>query len=67
MICSDGILDTEIDAIRVDEQRIADLLSGAMQFSAQALVDRLMDALRANPRPLRDDVAIMVLRRAPAG
>jgi sigma-B regulation protein RsbU (phosphoserine phosphatase) len=67
VICSDGILDTEIDATRVDEQRIADLLSGAMQFSAQALVHRLMDALRANTRPLRDDIAILVLRRAPAG
>lgn len=62
VLCSDGILDTTIDAIRVDEQRVAELLSGAPQASAQALVDRLVHALRMNERPLRDDIAIMALR-----
>lgn len=66
VICSDGILDTEIDAVRVDEQRVAELLSGMAQVSAQALRARLIDALRANERPLRDDVAIMILRNDPS-
>jgi len=63
VLCSDGIHDAEIDAVRVDEQRVFELLSGAPQADAQALVDRLVHALRATERPLRDDVAIMVLRR----
>jgi len=63
VICSDGIHDTEIDGVRVDERRVNDLLSGTPQASAQMLVDRLTHALRATQRPLRDDVAIMVLRR----
>jgi serine phosphatase RsbU (regulator of sigma subunit) len=67
VLCSDGILDTEIDGIRVDEERLAGLLSGDPDASAQGLVDRLMHALRAIDRPLRDDVAIMALRRTPAG
>jgi sigma-B regulation protein RsbU (phosphoserine phosphatase) len=67
VMCSDGILDTEIDGIRVDEERLVELLSGAPQASAQGLVDRLMQALGAIDRPLRDDVAIMALRRTPAG
>ena len=65
IIYSDGILDTEIDGIRVDEQRIAELLSGTPQASAQALVDRLMYALQEIDRPLRDDVAFLALRRTP--
>ena len=63
VLCSDGIHDAEIDAVRIDEQRVFELLSGAAQASAQALVDRLVDPLRSARRPLRDDVAIMVLRR----
>ncbi len=35
----DGILDTRIDGIRVDEERIAGLLSGNASASAQGLVD----------------------------
>ena len=65
VLCSDGILDTEIDAVRVDEEHLAGLLCGTAHVSAQALVDRLIYALRANQRPLRDDVAIMVLRKEP--
>jgi serine phosphatase RsbU (regulator of sigma subunit) len=66
VLCSDGILDTEIDGIRVDEPRIVGLLSGVPEASAQALVDRLMHALQTIERPLRDDVAIMALRRTRA-
>lgn len=65
VICSDGILDTELDGIRIDEQGLVELLSGASQVTAQGLVERLMDALRGVDRPLRDDVAIMALRRTP--
>ena len=66
VICSDGIHDSEIDAVRVDEQHVLELLSGTPQASAQALVDRLLQPLRRTPRPLRDDVAILALRHAPA-
>jgi len=64
VVYSDGILDTEIDGIRVDEPCIATLLSGAPDASAQTLVDRLQQALRRMDRR-RDDVAIMALRRTP--
>lgn len=62
VLCSDGIHDTEINAVRVDEQRVCELLTGAPLADAEGLVHRLLDALRATQRPLRDDVAIMVLR-----
>jgi len=65
VICSDGILDIEIDGDRVDEQRVSELLCGPQQASAQTLVDRLLHALRPSLRPLRDDIAIMALRRTP--
>lgn len=65
VMCSDGIFDTEIDAIRVDEERLAGLLSGSPRANAQAVIDRLTGALHANDRPLRDDIAIMVVRRTP--
>lgn len=66
VMCSDGIHDTRLDGIRIDEQRVAELLAGSAQASAQDLVDRLMQALRGVDRPLRDDIAIMALRRTPA-
>ncbi len=62
VVCSDGIHDITLDGIRVDEHRVAQLLSGPSQASAQDLVDRLMLALADVDRPLRDDVAIMALR-----
>lgn len=66
VMCSDGIHDTKLDGIRIDEERVAELLSGSSQASAQDLVDRLVQAVRDVDRPLRDDVAIMALRRTPA-
>ena len=65
VICSDGILDTEIDGDRVDEQRVSELLCGPQHAGVQMLVDRLLHALRSSLRPLRDDIAIMALRRTP--
>ena len=62
VMCSDGIHDTEIDAVRVDERRVSELLAGTPLADAQGLLDRLVSALRATQRPLRDDVAIMVIR-----
>jgi sigma-B regulation protein RsbU (phosphoserine phosphatase) len=62
VICSDGILDTEIDGIPMDEQRVAQLLAGTPGASAQTLVDRLVRALQRVDRPLRDDVAVIALR-----
>ena len=67
LVYSDGILDTEIDGRPMDEQHIARLLAHIPQASAQVLVDRLKDALRATDRRLRDDVAIMALRRIVSG
>lgn len=66
VMCSDGIHDTKLDGIRLDEERVAELLAGSSQASAQDLVDRLVQAVRDVDRPLRDDVAIMALRRTPA-
>lgn len=65
VISSDGIYDTRLDGIRVDEDRVAQLLSGPSQASAHDLVDRLMLALDDVDRPLRDDIAVMALRRTP--
>lgn len=67
VMCSDGIHDTKLDGIRLDEERVAELLSGRSAASARDLVDRLVQAVRDVDRPLRDDVAIMALRRTPAG
>lgn len=66
VMCSDGIHDTKLGGIRLGEERVAELLSGSAQASAQGLVDRLVQAVRDVDRPLRDDVAIMALRRTPA-
>jgi len=64
VISSDGILDTEIDGVRTDEHSIGVLLSGTPHARAAALVDRLVRAIEGVTRPLRDDVAIMALRRS---
>ncbi|HEX8159300.1 MAG TPA: GAF domain-containing SpoIIE family protein phosphatase [Solirubrobacteraceae bacterium] len=66
VLYSDGILDTELDGVLVDEQRVAQLLSGIPHASAQALVDQLEHALHRLDR-LRDDVAIMAIRRTAQG
>lgn len=66
VVYSDGLLDTEIDGVRLDESRVPELLAGTAGASVQALVDRLMHAVRGNGRRLRDDVAILALRRTPA-
>ncbi|MFP5361915.1 MAG: PP2C family protein-serine/threonine phosphatase [Thermoleophilia bacterium] len=63
VICSDGIFDADLDGARIDEQRLAALLTGAGDVSAQDLIDRLTGALSAAERPLRDDIAIMTMRR----
>lgn len=63
VICSDGIFDADLDGARIDEQRVAALLTGAGHASAQDVIDRLTGALSAAERPLRDDIAIMTLRR----
>jgi sigma-B regulation protein RsbU (phosphoserine phosphatase) len=62
---SDGILDAEIDGVRVDEEQLAALLGGPPDASAQAIVDRLVALLHGLDHPLRDDVAAMALRRTP--
>lgn len=67
VICSDGIYDTQIDRVAVDEQRVADLLAGVPDASPRILVERLTRALRSTARPLRDDVAIMALQRSRSG
>jgi serine phosphatase RsbU (regulator of sigma subunit) len=65
-VYSDGALDATIDGERVDEQALAGLLEGPPGACAQALVERLVQSLRRSDRPLRDDVALLALRRSPA-
>ena len=62
---TDGILDGEIGGVRMSEERVAELLEGAPRASAESLVERLMSAVRGCDRPLRDDVAVLALRRMP--
>lgn len=57
------LADSEINGVRVEEHHVAALLAPTRPVSAQALVDRLTDALHAADRRTRDDVAIMALRR----
>ena len=63
VLYSDGILDIEADGVRVDEDRIPELLAGASPATAQTLVNRLAGVLQSPDCHTRDDVAIMVLRR----
>jgi serine phosphatase RsbU (regulator of sigma subunit) len=65
IVYSDGILDSEIDGARVDEQRVGALLSGPPAATAAELVGRLRRAVRGTEAPLRDDVAFLALRCAP--
>ena len=65
VIYSDGTLDIELGAGRITEQRLAELLTGFTYARAEELVDRLTSAFQDAERPLRDDVAIMTLRRTP--
>lgn len=65
VVWSDGIYDAQLDGRAVDEHRVAELLRGAPGAGAQALVERLKVALKTTERSLRDDVAIMVIRRTP--
>lgn len=65
VVCSDGILDTKLDGIRVDEQLVVELLSGRSHASAEDHVAQLAGVLRDADRPLRDDIAIMTLQRTP--
>ncbi|MEA2151630.1 MAG: phosphoserine phosphatase RsbU/P [Solirubrobacteraceae bacterium] len=62
VVYSDGLLDAEHDGVVVDEHHLATLLAGAPDADAQMLVDRLWQTLGGVDR-LRDDVAIMALRR----
>jgi len=62
VIFSDGILETEINGVVVDEQHLTRLLGVAAHAGVQTLVDRLSQAVRRMDR-LRDDIAIMALQR----
>ena len=63
VLYSDGIHDAKLAGVRVDEQRLSELLADCVHASAQNLVDGLTRALSDVERPLRDDIAIMALRR----
>jgi serine phosphatase RsbU (regulator of sigma subunit) len=67
VLSSDGIHDATLGGTRVDEQRVAELLSGSARASAQEVVNRLVSAVADIQRPLRDDIAIMTLRRITMG
>ncbi len=64
VVYSDGLLDIDADVERAEEH-MAGLLAGPPGADAQTLVDRLWHALGDSDR-LRDDVAIMALRRTTA-
>jgi serine phosphatase RsbU (regulator of sigma subunit) len=66
LVYSDGILDNDIDGVRIDEPRLAMLLAGTPEAAAQDVVDRLVHLIDRIDRPLRDDVAVMALRRTPS-
>jgi serine phosphatase RsbU (regulator of sigma subunit) len=66
VVYSDGILDAAIDGAPVDERRIIDVLTGPPRAAAADLVGRLLGSMRGIDRALRDDVAFMALRWAPA-
>lgn len=64
VVYSDGLLDVDTD-VEHAERNIAGLLAGPPDADAQTLVDRLWHALGGSDR-LRDDVAILALRRSTA-
>jgi len=61
ILYTDGIHDATLD--RGDEPRVAELLRGPPHAGAQTLADRPVDTVRRVDRPLRDDAAIIALRR----
>ena len=61
VVYSDGVLDLQSHRAELDERRIARTLADASPATAQALVDRLWQAVH-DTGELRDDVAIMALR-----
>lgn len=63
ILYSDGLLDTRLDDEHVDQDRLAQILSGAPATSAAALLDVLIDSLQRLDAPLRDDIAVMALSR----
>jgi serine phosphatase RsbU (regulator of sigma subunit) len=67
LLYSDGILDATIGGRLVDEEHLRALLAGPSGASAQAIVDRLVALLKRLDGPLRDDVAVLALRRTVAG
>ena len=61
-VYSDGILDSAIDGVPVDEQRISEVLANVPHASATDLVGALLGSMRRIDRALRDDVAFIALR-----
>lgn len=65
VLYSDGLLDAQLDGACIDEERLAEILSGAPRTGARDLIAHIKTVLRHLDAPLRDDVAVMALSRAP--
>ena len=65
VLYSDGLLDAQLDGARIDEERLAEILSGAPRTGARELIAHVNGVLWRLDAPLRDDVAVMALSRAP--
>jgi sigma-B regulation protein RsbU (phosphoserine phosphatase) len=63
VLYSDGILDLGLDGTQLDEERLAQMIAiGGPLTNASEGIQRLRGLLRRVGRPLRDDVAILVIR-----
>jgi len=67
VLYSDGLLDAQVDGARIDEERLAEILSCAPRTGARELIAHVNTVLWRLDAPLRDDVAVMALSRAPSG
>ncbi|MCA1699397.1 MAG: serine/threonine-protein phosphatase, partial [Actinobacteria bacterium] len=63
VLYSDGLLDVRLDGERVDQRRLAQMLTGAPVTSATALLEIITNNLQRVDEELRDDLAVMALSR----
>jgi len=66
VLYSDGLL-AQLDGARVDEERLAEILSGAPRAGARELIAYVNAVLWRLDAPLRDDVAVVALSRPANG
>lgn len=67
-LISDGVYEYESESgVQFDQQGVADIIKGKLDFSAQQLVDEIMRAVRQHGglAPQADDITIVLARRLP--